>query len=138
MSTLSPDFVPGPRCGGNADGTADAHDGAYQFPALATGQVIDLTAWGREYVRITWIPAAATDELIYGFFATEELADTGFDVTTDSSGDPATIVKTAPDMLAAGYVDTGVPPNRLFLRIEPSAGSGRAIVRSSSIDVAWG
>jgi hypothetical protein len=131
MSTLGPDVAPLPSCG------SDTHDGAFDWPALAAGAVVNLTAYAGEYIEITWIPAATTDYLEYGSFATQALATTGFDAATDS-GTPGVLVPTAPSFLPAGFVQRLVDPRRPWLRVEPSAGTGRCVVRSCALSKAWG
>lgn len=118
---MSADNYEGPRCG------SDVRDGAYQYPALDTGDnVIDLTAWAGEYVEISWVPPAG-ELLLYGFFVDQTTAEAGFDSST-ASGSPGAKVNTAPKRLENGSVQVTVPRTRLWLRLEASANTGLCTV----------
>lgn len=120
---MSADNNEGPRCG------SDSHDGAYQYPALASGSggaVIDLSAWAGEYIDITWIPPAG-QLLYYGFSVDATDAELVFDDSTATDpGVAGTKVERAPKKLtgAVGLVSVTVPRERLFLRLESSADTG--------------
>ncbi len=124
---MTAENVVGARCG------AGERDGAYQFPTLAAGKVIDLTLWRGAYVVLRWTPAEGSQGLLYyGFFANNADATTGFDATTSSdAGSPIAKVADGPDWIEWGSEEVTVPFDMPFLRIQPSAGSGRALVRCS-------
>lgn len=118
---MSADNYEGPRCG------ADVRDGAYQYPALDTGDnVIDLTPWAGEYVELSWI-TVGVGLLLYGFFVDQTAAEAGFDPTT-ASGSPGVKVPTAPKRLESGSVQVTVPRTRLWLRLEASVSTGLCTV----------
>jgi len=138
---MARDIVVGPRCGASGSPSTDPsqiREGAYQFPSIDdNGDIIDLSAWGRDqYITIQWLPGTVGDRLLFGFFATEALADDGFDVSTDSGGG-AGIVPNAPGWIDAGSVDVAIPARYPFLRIQSSSSNnGFAVVRSSDGDYA--
>lgn len=119
---MSADNNEGPR-----NGSGD-HDGAYQYPALASGAggaVIDLSDWKGEYIDITWIPPG-TEILYYGFSVDQAGAETVFALTATDPAITGTRVARAPKKLTAavGFVSVTVPRDRLFLRLEASADTG--------------
>ncbi len=121
---MSADNLPGHSCGDGAD------DGAYQFPALdaAAPRVINLVDWVGRYVEVQWDGSA---RLYYGFFATEALADAGFDKTTATANHGAK-VPTGPSWVRpTSDKQFRVPAGRTFLRLEPASGSERCIVRKA-------